>query len=294
MKKNLFLLFAFAIALTSCKKDESVGTPSNPTSESTQKTSNPVLHFTQKVLVEEFVGCSYGDVPNSNYALNNYTMNMGISNTVYVASLHINDIMKINQTVPLLNSFGNGSPISIPCALVNRGAFTGSRLSSWLQYGGRIQQSLTQSASCGLAIASSIRNGHATIDVSTKFGTTLNGQYTVSAYLVREIVTMPGAGYAQANNFNSTPGNPYYGKGNPVQSYTHQHVVIKALDATNGGRVNTMVQIAGGIDTQSFSCDISPSQMGNDCYVIAYITNNATRSVVNTQKVKLGMSKTWD
>ena len=157
----------------------------------------------------------------------------------------------------------------------------------------KIQQGLAQTTPCGLAIATKLSNSMAVIDVSTKFGSTVNGSFTVSAYLVNDMITSSVANYGQANNFNGVTGHPYYGMGNPILPYTHRNVVCKTLNNMNGGKVNMSAQVIGGVDVQKFSCDIQ-SQMSGDCYVIAYITNNATREVINVQKVKLGLSKNWD
>lgn len=290
MKKNLFFLFAIAIAFASCKKDDAVVTPSK--NENAQRGIALSLHFTKKVLVEEFVGCSYANVPYSNYLLN--SISAANSNRVYVASMHVNDVMQIGQNLPLASSFCNGSSITIPCAMINRTGNTGSRLMNWQQYDGTIQQSLTQSAPCGLAISTRVRNNNAEIDVSTKFTSAITGTYSVSAYLTHESINSSATNYGQVNAFNNTANNPFFGSGNPILPYNHQNVVFKMLSAANGGKVNTAAQVSGGIDIQRFSCDITPAQMGNDCYVIAFITNMSTREVVNTQKVKLGMNKNWD
>ena len=290
MKKNLFLFFALAIAFASCKKDDAVITSSN--NDNAQRSIINPLRFTKKVLVEEFTGCSYGDVPYSNYMLNTLAANN--SNRVYVAALHINDVMQTNQSIILANSFGNGSQINFPCAMIDRAGNTGTRLLNWQQYNGHIQQSLAQTAVCGLAISSRVSNSYATVEVSTKFGAITNGDYNVSVYLIHESINSSLSNYGQANNFNSMSGSPFFGKGNPILPYNHQHVVFRILNSQNGGKVNSLAQIAGGIDMQKFSFDITPNNMGNDCYVIAFITNAATREVVNVQQVKLGLNKTWD
>ena len=291
MKKNLVYLFALAIAFTSCKKEDSTIAPSSENTNAQKAVVSPI-NFTKKVLVEEFVGCSYGNVPNSNYALN--TIWMGNTNRVIIASMHINDVMQTSQSVPLVNSFGNSSSITLPCALINRTGNTGTRLLNYMQYNAKVQQALAQVTPCGLAITSKLSGNMAEIEVKTKFSSAVTGAFTVSAYLVHQVVNSSAANYGQANNFNSTSGHPFYGKGNPVIPYTHQHVVFRTLESLNSGRVQNSALVAGGIDVQRFNCDIPQYQMSNDCYVIAYITNNATREVINVQKVKLGMNQNWD
>lgn len=290
MKKNLLLLFVLAIAFASCKKEDATLTPAN--SENTQRSISSGLRFTKKVLIEEFVGCSYANTPCSNYLLNSIAS--ANSNRIYVASLHLNDVMEIGQNLPLANSFSNGNTITVPSAMINRTGNTGSRLMNWQQYNGTIQQSLAQSASCGLAISTRVGNNSTDIEVMTKFNSTLSGAYTVSAYLVHESINSNASNYGQANAFNNTTNSPFFGAGNPILPYNHQNVVFKMLTATNGGKINATAQVSGGVDTQRFSCDITATQMAKDCYVIAFITNMTTREIVNTQKVKLGMNKSWD
>ncbi len=290
MKKNLLLLFVLAIAFASCKKEDAIVTPVD--TENAQRSVSPAFHFTKKVLVEEFVGCNYANTPCSNYLLN--SISAANSNRVYVASMHLNDVMEIGQNLPLANSFSNGNTITVPSAMINRTGNTGSRLINWQQYNGTIQQSLAQSTPCGLAISTRFGKNHIDIDVMTKFNCTISGAYSISAYLVHESINSNATNYGQANAFNSTPNNPFFGAGNPILPYNHQNVVFKMLTATNGGKVNTAAQVIGGIDLQKFGCDITATQVAKDSYVIAFITDMATHEVINTQKVKLGLNKSWD
>ncbi len=290
MKKNLFLLFALAIAFASCTKEESNVAPAN--NESAQKAIVPILQFTKKVLVEEFVGCSYGNAPYSSYTLNSITTNS--SNRVCVASMHVNDIMQLGSNMPLISSFTNSSTLSIPCALVDRTGSSGSRVLSWSQYNSRIQQMLNQTAPCGLALNTRMNGNIVNVDVSTKFNASFAPTCNVSVYMVHETVNSALNYYGQSNAFNSVPGNPFSGKGNPILPYNHQNVLFKVMSNANAGKVNTSTQVMGGIDMQKFTCEISPTQVGSDCYIIAFITNSVTREVLNVQKVKLGMSQTWD
>ena len=289
MKKNLIFLFVLAIAISSCQKDESTA-PSN--NVSTQKVISSSIRFTKKVLVEEFSGCSYGNVPNSNLML------MNIANSyvdrVYIASMHTGDAMQTQQASTLTNYYSNGSPVNIPCAMINRGASTGQRLFNYQQYQANVQQTLSQSSNCGLAINSRLVNGYVNVTVQTKFATALTGNYKVTAYLVNETVSATGSGYAQVNNFNNLVNNHFYNMGNPIQSYTHQNVVRKVLSPSFGSMVNSAALVTGGIDTKQFTCDITTGINTSNMCVIAFVTNSVTGEVLNVQRAAVGTTKMWD
>ncbi|MBT3799999.1 MAG: Omp28-related outer membrane protein [Bacteroidetes bacterium] len=48
-------------------------------------------------------------------------------------------------------------------------------------------------------------------------------------YVVEDSVHHSGPGYDQLNNYNNTPGHPFYGKGDPIKNYMHMDVVRDML-----------------------------------------------------------------
>ncbi len=292
MKKNLFLLFALAIAITSCKKDNDVSVASS-NNESAQKAISPQMQFTKKVLVEEFTGCTYGNAPYSDFLLNHeITSN---SNRIYRASMHMSDMMQTNQSMIMYNKFCNGNAANNTCALVNRTGTTGSRMINTSQYHRYINSALQSTARCGIALSSAMSGSLITVETRTQFSGPVNCSFSTTVYLVHENITSSVINYAQANLYNNSPNNPLYGRGNPITPYTHQDVVFKVMSPANGSHVNASEEMTTGpIFTQTFNCDVSPNMIGNDCYVIAFVTNAATGEVMNVQKVKLGSDKSWD
>ena len=51
------------------------------------------------------------------------------------------------------------------------------------------------------------------------------GDLRVQLYVVEDSVVGYGKGYDQKNYFNTTPGHPYYGKGDSIYGYVHHHVL---------------------------------------------------------------------
>jgi hypothetical protein len=303
MKQSMLLMAGALLALSSCQKDESIsqGSAANESAALGKSTPNIIstvlpATFTHKILAEEFVGNSYGDVPLSNEMLN--TISTNSNNSVYVASFHNSDMLETGSTDPLMMALPGGSGAAYPSACINRNDLAGSRFVTYNNYQNMVNAASATTADCGVAITSSYSNTKAVIQVFAGFNANMTGNYTMNVYLVENNVMDKVGSLAQASNFDADKFTSFYQMGNPIYGYTHNNVVRKVVTPTMGSAISPSATVAGGMESQVFKVDMPVGVDPANCSVIAFITklnsNGIADDICNVQKAKLGASKNWN
>ena len=298
MKKNILVLSCLAAFAISCQKDEYSVNSNNSgvTSENLAPVENTAAHagYTKRVLVEEFVGTSYGDVPEVTRILNHIVA--GNPTRVFVASHHNNDILESPQTDLLVSALTNSGSAAYPSSLIDRNSVNGFRFVGASNYQTTIAQQLNQTTSCGIAISSILNNKTASIDIFEGFSSSITGDCFINVYFVEDNIALSSPANYQANNFNNNIKSPFYHKGNPMSEYVHQHVVRSCITPSMGMKIKKGALISGGNDQQTFTYQLPENVNKNNCYIIAFVTqyiNGMPGQVLNVQMAKLGTSGTW-
>lgn len=119
------------------------------------------------------------------------------------------------------------------------------------------------------------------------------GDLRLNLFLVEDSVVGFGPGYDQVNYFNTTPGYPYYGAGDPIVGYVHHHVLRKVVSGTWGMTgVIPNTPVAGNTYSHTFSnIPVSAAWKDDDMDVIAFVSYyNASpllRQVINSNHKNL-------
>jgi hypothetical protein len=295
MKKLLILAAAFAVGLASCKKGEEPA-PSTPDGTNNNNNNNngavPAT-FTRKVLLETFVGAWCSTCPDAD-AKRDQAVTTTNNGRVVTVTAHQSDGMTIGLFSALYTSFSQYSP----SGMVNRTPSLGNVLLSPAQWLSNVSVALGKTASCGLALASTISASSASVEVKAGFNTALAGDYRLVVYLVEDSVTGTGSGFDQMNAYNASPGSPFYNLGNPILNYRHNRVVRAVLTAATGDAIPASALAAGGLHKQTFS---NVSLAGYDTanlHVVAFVTRHgataSTHEVMNVQTAEAGTVKNWD
>jgi hypothetical protein len=303
MKQSILLMAGLVVALTSCQKDESIsqGSATNETAALGKSSPNMIrtvlpATFTRKVLAEEFVGNTYGDVPMSNETLANISANS--NGTVCVASFHNSDMLETGSTDPLMTALPGSASATYPSACINRNDLAGSRFVTFTNYQNMINASAMNPADCGVAIASTCTGSKAVIKAYAGFNATMTGDYTMNVYMVEDNVTDKIGTLAQANYYDADKLTSFYQLGNPIYGYTHNNVVRKVVTPTMGSTISSSALVPGGLSTHTYIVDMPSGVDPANCHIIAFVTklnsNNVADNVCNVQKAKLGTIKNWN
>jgi hypothetical protein len=300
MKNKLFLLALTLIALVSCQKEENTinssatldGGANKLINSSSAGIGSPPSTFTQKVLIENFTGASYAKVPENDYLISQFQSLY--PNRVVAASFHYNDRMSTISTNNLISFVGNGTMPLMPAVMLNRFPFNGKVINEDGTWPANVSYTLSGTPKIGLAIQSTIQNNVLNMNIHVGFNAAIAGNYKMVVYLVENSVQLSGAGYDQANGFNTTVSSPFYNLGDPIVNYTHNNVIRKQPTSLTGITIPSTYQITGGHMIQPLAIDLPSSLNFNNTYLIAYVYNTSNLNVLNVQIAKIGTVKTWD
>jgi thiol-disulfide isomerase/thioredoxin len=148
-------------------------------------------------------------------------------------------------------------------------------------------------APLGLAIESTRSGNTIQGKVKVNFDISTQRPLVLSLTLQEDGITQP-----QANFYNTTSGSPFFGLGNPIIGYTHNHILRTAVTDIFGDAMPAGVAVSGNIYERGFSFNIGGNLWNlNNCHLVAavaYADGSGYTGVLNVQKVKVGQNKAFD
>lgn len=295
MKKSIIALLTISALFTSCKK--SSDDTADPIDNSTPNNSVSTVPstFTQKVLLEIFTGAGQSQCTDG--FVKEKSIIDGYSSTAIPVRIHYSDAMEIPYYTSMESTFNSGVPPTFPSAMINRTSSLGMVILNRTQWMSNFLNAKAKTATCGLAIISSVSGSTATIEVHSGFKQPLTGTINLTVMLTEDNVTGNGNQYDQRNSYNTTTGHTYYGSGDPIIGFNHSHTLRKIITANLGDAIPTAVTTSGGEYVKTFTVNIGAYKAA-DLSVVAFInqvgSSSTTHEVLNAQMVKLGNTQNWD
>jgi hypothetical protein len=128
--------------------------------------------------------------------------------------------------------------------------------------------------------------------VRVEFFEDMTGEFRINCHVIEDSLTGTGQGWNQANAYNSTPGHPFQGAGNPIVGYVHNHVTRTMLGGPWGaaGTIpNTVTK--GAVYEQTFNYTLpsvlKPQHISIVPLLQMYSANPNEREILNAQKYDL-------
>ncbi len=235
--------------------------------------------YSQKALAEDYTGAWCGYCPRVARSLDQ--INAANANVIPVA-VHNGDPMAHPQESALRARWGINA---WPSAMVNRKY-------QWNEQASVLNAETTKWAPLGLAIESSVAGNNITGKVKTEFNVTTTLGMTVCVMLVED-----GIVYPQRNYYNGTSGSPFFGLGDPISGYVHNHTLRKFSTDIFGDDIPTAAQVKNNIYEKTFSFDATGYNLSK-CSIIAFVgyaNGIPNRSgLLNAQIVKAGLNQNFD
>ncbi len=104
-------------------------------------------------------------------------------------------------------------------------------------------------------------------------------------------------GYPQANYYNDDPASPFYHQGNPINDFSHQHVVRAFLTPVFGDVIAPGNTGPGGNQCFSYSVTIpaawKPAKLNAVAIVNGYGASADGKPILNVQSTPLGEGISW-
>ena len=286
MKKNFMLkVFVFGLLLSfsswNCE-DQKEGPSIGPVPDT----------FSKKVLIEEFTGAWCGYCPDGALRLENIiNQNDGF---VIGVSAHSGDAMEVSQTSFLESTYLNPG---YPSGMVDRFNFNENVSISRGAWDYVANEQLQKEALCGLAMQSKVNGNTVKIKVHAGFKTAMNGDHRLTVYLIENGVKGSGYGYDQANYYDSDSTSPFYGLGNPIESFEHNHTLRLILSEPLGDLIDPSFLFPKGEFIKDYEIDIS-SYNSDNLFLVAFVTyigeNYLSHEVLNAQKCEINGIQDWD
>ncbi|MEP7265863.1 MAG: Omp28-related outer membrane protein [Bacteroidota bacterium] len=295
MKTSIITLLALTVIFTSCKKGSDDTADPVVDNSTNNSVSTVPSTFTQKVLLEIFTGAGQSQCTDG--FVKEKSIIDGYSTTAIPVRIHYSDAMEIAYYTSMESTFNNGNPPTFPSAMVNRTPSLGMVILNRTQWMSNFLTAKSKTATCGLAIITSVSGNIATIEVHSGFKQALTGTINLTVMLTEDNVTGNGNQFDQRNSYNTTAGHTYYGSGDPIVGFNHTHTLRKLITATLGDLIPSAVTSASGEYVKTFTVNISAYKAA-DLSVVAFInkegTTSTTHEVLNAQIVKLGNTQNWD
>lgn len=235
--------------------------------------------FSKKIILEEFAGAWCGFCPLYTYRIDSLA---SVYNNLIPVTIHSGDGLAYVFEQQMRTRFGIST---FPAAYLNRAQ-------AWDQSASMIQAELNKKSKCGLSLNTTISNNQVTVTVKVKFDITTSERLSLVLALLEDSIEYP-----QSNYYNSSSGNPFYGAGDPILNYRHNHTLRTAATDIFGDQLPVSSQKKNETWEKTFV-------LGNNGYnlpntkVVAYLfytVNDPSRfGVLNAQIVKAGENTGFD
>lgn len=190
----------------------------------------------KKVLLEEFSGAHCSQCPMGYYILdsllNIYPDLIGVSLHSYTSY----DSMYFSQLDTISTPYAPGAPLGAIDRILWDGSwsYVAQLYTKWDTFV-QVRLDVTPMLTVSLNALWNSLTRDISAQVSTEILTNMpSGDYRFNLYVVEDSVTGTGPGFDQFNIYNTLPGNPFYGMGDPIVGYAHRHVVRAILQSAWG------------------------------------------------------------
>ena len=235
--------------------------------------------YSQKVLAEDFTGAWCGYCPRVAHSLEQI---QNSNPRVLSVAVHNGDPMAHPQEGQLRSRW---SINAWPTAMVNRKY-------EWNEQASVLTGETNKWSPLGLAIESSLTGSIITGKVKTEFDVTTSLPLVVCVMLVED-----GIVYPQTSYYNGTSGSPFFGLGNPIANYVHNHTLRKFGTNIFGDAIPSASQVKGTVYEKPFTIDATGYNLSK-CSIIAFVGYgeglNNRAGALNAQIVKAGLNQSFD
>jgi thiol-disulfide isomerase/thioredoxin len=251
-----------------------VATYSDLTSNTVSVTAVESTHTT-KVLVEDYTGTWCGYCPRLAYKIDQLAANN--ANVIPVA-VHNDNPFYFSQVSSMESEFGvNG----YPTGKINRTI-------TWNESDYQVLSNTDGFRSCGLAINSSLSGSTLSIKAKVHYDIDAGEEHKLVVYVLEN-----GLLYDQENYMNNDSSSPWYGAGNPIPNFEHEHVARAVLTDVFGDQIPAGQTVLGSTYSKDFIYTIPAAYSAANLELVAFVVNSSGR-VVNVQKVKAGSNQDFD
>jgi len=221
----------------------------------------------KKVLIEEFTGAWCGWCPDGMEIVKNLKTQYG--DRVIPVMIHNRDAMSFTDGDCITQGMGVAG---YPSGAIDRTGTPPARDRG--EWAGLTANQLRKAPVVGVAFKQLYdeRTRELQVEVTATFLQSVTGDLRFNAYLTEDNVTGSGGGYDQRNYTNNQTRSMWYGKGDPMRNFVHEHVLRAVLGGVDGiSRVIPNSVKAGEVFTYTFKTTLNGNWNQDELDVIAYV-----------------------
>ena len=259
----------------------------NPANDSASRQIFVVTESVQpQVLIEEFTTTLCGYCPGGHLMMDTLLANYD----EFVGVAHHAGFYTDAMTIPAHEVFANIWAAGAPTGTLNR-ISVGVGVENWETIGNEILNdfALGEINFEGSSFTPGTRELSVVLNAS--FLLPMEGDFRFTVFIVEDSLHGIGVGWDQANYFNNTPGSPFFGLGNPIVGYRHNHVVRQVLPGNeepacwgNTGIIPAFVEY-GEVYSETFNFIIPEDYILNNVHLVGFVSNYQSE-VINVAEVE--------
>lgn len=240
--------------------------------------------FNQNVLIEDYTGTWCGYCPRISYAIELVEEQ---TTDAYVVAIHRGSTDPGNSYYDPYN-FSAGTLEDLiglegyPTGMLNR-------ITEWIypepNNVSQVVNLTSDQSDVGLALSPTLNGNTMNIDVNVKFG----GQFSASNAKLVVYVLEDGL------EFNQTNYTSYYGGGNVIPNFEHNHVLRASLTNLLGDQIPASEYSADNVYQVNFNGAV-PSSIANteNMSVVAVVINGSSNAAINVRGADFGDTQTFE
>lgn len=250
---------------------------------------------TKKVMLVDHTGAWCQFCPDGTVIFENILADLTLgANTIGIA-MHVGDAMEIPAGDEVSTTFVSGYPNgSVDFYKFSDQSDVGMSRTVWQAKVAQRMQMLSPVAVSVDAVTYNAANRQMQVTVKADFKTDIStDEMRFNLYVLEDSVVGSGTGYDQVNYYNTQAGHPYYGAGNPIVGFVHNHTVRAMLGGAWGEAGSLPATVTDGNSyTHTFTYILPAGYNYEKIKLVGmvqmYDPNNVeNRAVLNSDEVQL-------
>ncbi len=250
---------------------------------------------TKRPLMEEFTGAWCQFCPDGKYLLDSLE---AIYPEMVVASIHAGGGANYLMEIPSGVEIASAHCPFYPAGSIDRNHYDGEANVGFTRslWHTRMADAFLAPAPVDLSVSTTYEQATGLLDVRVtgNFVDYAAGDLRMNIYITEDSVVGPNSiAYNQVNYYNTVPGHPYYGAGNPIVGYVHRNVLRLVPSGTWGeaGVLDESVAPGDSFDVSYDDIPINASWDADQVHVIAFVSYHdpdpMKRQVLNANKLRM-------
>lgn len=236
-----------------------------------------VISPKKKPVVEDYTGTWCGNCPAVNASVDEILTE---APEVTVVAIHNGDEFTLPFEQALRDALGifDGSPRARIDRTITWGSGTNFPIENVLSLVGN-------SVNTAISIKSTVNNNTIFAEIAVASEDEMNGRKLV-VYLVEDGLVAP-----QTNYFDEVEDSPYFGLGDPIENFVHNHTLRHSFSNIVGDEIPNTAALVDYIANYSF--EIPQEFVIDNLHIVAILTD-MDNNAINSQHVHLGESVSYE